>query len=129
MAGELEGMVRELFAALDRKDVAAMLEHAADDAQGVDEISRRWMRGRAELETYVSGLAGMVENVRSELNDVSESVAGDTGVLTCWLEQDYTLEGQSHHVSAPTSVVFRRGGDGWKLVLFHSIPLPEGDGA
>jgi ketosteroid isomerase-like protein len=128
MAGELEAIVRELFAALDRKDVAAIVGHAADDAQGVDEISRRWMRGRAELEAYISGLAGMVDDVRSELNDVSESVVGDMGVLTCWLEQDYTLEGQRQHVSAPTSVAFRRGGDGWKIVLFHSIPLPEGEG-
>lgn len=128
MAGELEAVVRELFDALDRKDVQAITRNVADDAQGVDEISRRWMRGRAELETYISGLASMVDDVRSELNDVRESTVGDTGVVTCWLEQDYTLDGERHHVSAPTSVVFRRGGDGWEIVLFHSVPLPEEEG-
>jgi ketosteroid isomerase-like protein len=129
MAGELEGIVRELFAALDRKDVPAMMHHVADDAQGVDEISRRWMRGRAALDEYIGGLATMVDDVRSELNDVRESTVGDTGVFTCWLEQDYTLEGVRHHVSAPTSVVFRHGGERWEIVLFHSVPLPEGEGA
>jgi ketosteroid isomerase-like protein len=128
VAGVLEAAVRELFGALDRKDIQGMMAVVADDAQGVDEISRRWMRGRAELEAYIGGLAGMVEEVRSELSDVSESVVGETGVLTCWLEQDYTLEGERHHISAPTSVVFRRGGDGWEIALFHSIPLPEGEG-
>jgi len=127
MAGELEGTVRELFTALDRKDVPAMLRFVTDDAQGVDEISRRWMRGRSEIEAYITGLADVVEDVRSELKDTSERVVGDTGVFTCWLEQDYTLEGERHHVSAPTSVVFHRGGDGWELVLLHSVPLPDGE--
>ena len=129
MAGELEAIVLGLFDALDRKDVPAIVQHAAEDAQGVDEISRRWMRGRGELEAYIGGLANMVDDVRSELKDVRESAVGDTGVFTCWLEQDYTLNGERHHVSAPTSVVFRRGGDGWEIVLFHSVPLPEGEGA
>ena len=86
------------------------------------------MRGRDEIDTYMSGLVTMVDDVRSELNDVSESVVGGTGVFTCWLEQDYTLQGERNHVSAPTSIVFRRGEDGWEIVLFHSVPLPEGEG-
>jgi ketosteroid isomerase-like protein len=45
--------------------------------------------------------------------------------LTCWLNQDYTLEGSAQHVSAPTTIVFRRVDGEWKLALFHSIPLPE----
>ena len=40
-------------------------------------------------------------------------------------EQDYTLEGNAQHVSAPMTTVLHRRGDGWKMVLFHSIPLPE----
>ena len=126
MAGELEGIVRELFDALDRKDLPAMVDRLADDAQGVDEISRRWMRGRSALEEYIGGLATMVEDVQSELKDVSESIVGETGVFTCWLEQDYTLDGGRHHISAPTSIVFRRVAERWEIVLFHSVPLPEG---
>jgi ketosteroid isomerase-like protein len=56
---------------------------------------------------------------------VEERVWGDTGVLTCWLDQDYTMDGKAQHVSAPTTIVFRREGVEWKLALFHSIPLPD----
>lgn len=68
-----------------------------------------------------------VDDVNSELRDVRETVFGDAGVVTCWLEQDYTLEGKRQHISALTTVVLRRADDGWKMVLFHSIPLPESE--
>jgi ketosteroid isomerase-like protein len=129
MAGELEAVVRQLFDSLDRKDLATMMSAVADEAQGVDEVSREWLRGREAFNEYLGGLLPMVEDVASELRDVRETVLGDTGIVTCWLEQDYTVEGTRHHVSAPTSVVLRNGEDGWKVVLFHSIPLPEAEGA
>ena len=125
MAGELAGVVRELFAAFDRKDFAAALRAVAEDAQGVDEISRRWLRGRAEVEAHARQLEGAVQEIRSELRDVRAASWGDAGLVTCWVEQDYTLAGQRQHVSAPTSVVLRREGGAWRIVLFHSIPLPE----
>ena len=136
MPGELEAVVREMYALFDRMDVAGAMRTVAEDAQGVDEISRRWLRGRAEVDGYMRQLAGAVTGVRSELRDVRETVWGDMGAVTCWLEQDYTMEGPPQHVSAPTSVVLRRlggsgeagsglGQGGWRIVLFHSIPLPE----
>jgi len=125
MAGELEAVARRLVSALDALDVDAMTQLATDDAQGVDEISRRWMRGRGELESYLRQLTGAVSDVRTELRDVDERAWGDSGVLTCWLEQDYTMDGAHHHVSAPTTLVLRREGGDWRLALFHSIPLPE----
>jgi ketosteroid isomerase-like protein len=54
----------------------------------------------------------LVEDIRTELLDVSERVYGDVGVLTCWLEQDYTHDGRPQHVSGPATTVFRRSGDG-----------------
>jgi ketosteroid isomerase-like protein len=129
MAGELEAVVRKMFAAVDRKDIEAIERDFGDGAQGVDEISRRWLRDRDALEEYLGGLMKMVEDVRSELHDVSETTFDDTGILTCWLDQDYTLEGERQYVSAPTTVVLRRGEEGWKVVLFHSVPLQEAEGA
>jgi ketosteroid isomerase-like protein len=73
----------------------------------------------------VRQLVTAVQDVRSELRDVRETTWGDAGLVTCWLEQDYTLEGTRQHISAPTSAVLRRDGAGWRIVLFHSIPLPE----
>jgi ketosteroid isomerase-like protein len=125
MPGELESVAMGFVAALDAMDLDRMMESALDDAQGIDEISRRWIRGREELDGYLRGLMGAVSNVRTELRDVEERMWGDTGMVTCWLEQDYELEGSSQHVSAPTTIVMRRQDGEWKLALFHSAPLPE----
>jgi ketosteroid isomerase-like protein len=70
-------------------------------------------------------MMSMIKDVHSEVSDVHETVWDDTGVATFWLEQDYTLEGEQQHISAPTTVVLRRHDGEWKLVLFHSLPLPE----
>jgi hypothetical protein len=77
----------------------------ADDVQSVDEISRRWFRGKDEVAAYAHGLAGVVSNPRTEISDIEEHVWGGTGLVTCWLEQDYTYEATAQHVSAPTTVV------------------------
>jgi uncharacterized protein (TIGR02246 family) len=126
MAGELEAVVRGMFAALDRKDFASLLREIGDDVQGVDEISRHWLRSREEIAAYFRQFETAIQDIHSELRDVHEKSWGDTGLVTCWLEQDYTLEGQRQHVSAPTSVVLRRDDGRWQIVLLHSIPLPEG---
>ena len=125
MGGELANAAHEFVAALDAKDVDRILSSLTDDAQGVDEVSRRWIRGRNELESYLRGLLAAVGDVRTELRDSEERVWGDVGVLTCWLDQDYTMEGRTQHVSAPTTIVFRRDEGNWKGALFHSIPLSE----
>jgi ketosteroid isomerase-like protein len=124
MAGELESVTREMFGALDRGDAEAVIRLGAEEMQGVDEISRRWLRGLDAVGGYVRQLMGMVEGVHSTVSDVHEQVWGDAGVVSCWLEQDYTLQGDAQQVSAPTTLVFRRDGDEWKIVLFHSVPLP-----
>jgi len=125
MPGELENVANDFVGALDSMDVDRMMATATDDAQGVDEISRRWLRGRGEVDGYLRQLMGVVSDVRTQLRDGEERVWGDTGMLTCWLDQDYTMEGNAQHISAPTTIVFRREGGEWKLALFHSIPLPE----
>ena len=125
MAGELENVAHQFVEALDAMDVERMMRSAADDAQGVDEIARRWIRGRDEIGAYLGHLMTAVSDVRTEIRDVEERIWGDIGLLTCWLEQDYVLEGSAQHVSAPTTLVLRRVDGDWKLALFHSVPLPE----
>lgn len=44
--------------------------------------------------------------------------------MTFWLEQNYTLEGERQHVSAPSSAV-RRVGEEWKVAVFYAVPLPD----
>jgi ketosteroid isomerase-like protein len=125
MAGELEAVLREQFSAFDRKDFDALLRLVDDEAQGVDELSRRWMRGRDAIVQYTQQLLPAIEDINSQVQDVHETVWGDVGLVTCWLEQDYTYQGQPQHVSSPTSAVFRRTGDAWRIVMLHTIPLPE----
>jgi hypothetical protein len=96
------------------------------DAQAIDEVSRRWLRNPDEISAVFRQFEATIHNIHSELRDVHERSWGDTGLVTCWLEQDYTLNGQQQHVSSPTSVGFRRDGGSWRIVLLHSIPLPEG---
>jgi ketosteroid isomerase-like protein len=124
MSGALETATRQLFDALDRKDAEAAIRSAAKDVQTVDELSRKWQRGIDALEAYFRQAMGMVDHIQSTITDVHESVQGDTGLVTCWLEQDYTLQGKRTHVSAPTTVAFRRESDGWKIVLIHTVPMP-----
>src|SRR5438045_2396750 len=116
---ELEDRMTELIAALDALDVDRMMAGAAEEVQGIDEISRRWIRGRGELESYLRQLADTVGAVHTTVRDVNEHVWGDTGLLTGFLEQTYVLEGAQQRISAPTTVVFRREGGEWKLALFH----------
>jgi uncharacterized protein (TIGR02246 family) len=125
MAGQLEQAANELFSAFEAKDSARLTDLFSEDAQGVDEISRRWIRGRDELEAYLRQLIEVVSDVQTELRDAREASWGETGLLTCWLEQSYTHEGRAQHVSAPTTIVFRRENGTWKAALFHSIPIPE----
>jgi ketosteroid isomerase-like protein len=124
MGGALEAVTRQLFDALDRKDSDAIIQTSAEDVQGVDEISRRWLRGVDALGNYFRQAMTAIEDIHSTISDVHETVYGEVGFVTCWLEQDYTYEGKPTHVSAPTTTAFRREGGAWKLLLIHTVPVP-----
>lgn len=127
MATELADIVRKLFGDFDRLDFDAVVERAATDVQTVEEITRRWMRTSDELRDYFAQLKPILSDIKSQLTDIHEISWGDTGLVTCWLEQSYLLDGEVQHVSAPTSMMFRRENGTWKAVLIHSIPLPESE--
>jgi ketosteroid isomerase-like protein len=124
MTPEPTELVHQVFDALDRLDFPAIRRHLSDDAQAVEEISRRWLRGADEIGDYFSRVGSMISDCRSQLNDIHEVAWGDTALVTCWLEQSYLLERQENHVSAPTTMLMRRKDDVWKIVLMHSVPLP-----
>ena len=123
-ADSLEPMVQRLFAAFDSMDIATMNDLTSDDAQGIDELARRWLRGRDAMIEYLGQLKGMVSDVRTTYTDYVERISGDTAVVTCWLDQDDTTEGQRVHISAPTTIAFTRVGMDWRVSLVHTIPLP-----
>ena len=125
VASELESIARELFEALDRKDFDRIVGLATDDVQGVDEISRGWLRGRAAMEAYLKSLGEQVSNVRSTLTDIHAVEMGDVGIVTLVLDQEYDMAGQHTSIHAPTSIVVRRVDGGWRVALLHSVPLAE----
>jgi hypothetical protein len=51
MPSKLEGVANDFVAALDSKDIDRIVESTTEDAQGVDEIPRRWLRDRSERES------------------------------------------------------------------------------
>jgi ketosteroid isomerase-like protein len=125
VASTLESMAQELFDALDRKDFDRIVRLATDDVQGVDEISRGWLRGRAAMEAYFKSLGEQVSNIRSTLSDVHAVEVGDVGIITLVLNQEYDMGGQRASIHAPTSIVVRRVDGNWRMVLLHSVPLAE----
>ena len=123
MSGELEKRVREAMRKIDAKDWDGLSQMATEDMRGVDEVTRKWTLGKKAI---IDGLReAPIEDIRSDLRDVNEVTWGDAGLVTCWIEQDYRLEGKPIHVSAPTTFLFRRMGSDWRVALFHSVPLPE----
>lgn len=126
VASTLESVARELFEALDLKDFDRIVRLATDDVQGIDEISRSWLRGRAAMEAYFKSLGEQVSNIRSTLSDFHTVEVGDVGILTLILDQEYEMGGQRASVHAPTSIVARRVDGDWRMVLLHSVPLAEG---
>jgi ketosteroid isomerase-like protein len=125
VASPLELMARELFEALDRKDFERIVRLATDDVQGVDEISRGWLRGRAAMEVYFKSLGEQASNIRSTLSDIHAVEFGDVGILTLVVDQEYDMGGQRTSIHAPTSIVVRRVDGDWRMVLLHSVPLAE----
>ena len=122
---ELEQEARRLLDRLDAMDTEALGASFTDDAQGIDELTHGWRRGREAINAYLSELVGTVSDVRSRISDLHVTSWGDAGVVTFVLEQTYQMNGETQNLSAPTSLVFRRQDDGWKVALIHSAPLPD----
>jgi ketosteroid isomerase-like protein len=124
VATTVESVVDELFAALDGKNFERIKALATDDIQGVDELSRRWMRGRAAMDAYFDELRDSVVDIHSTLRDIHTVEIGDVGILTCVLDQWYEHEGHRSSIEAPTTIVARRIDGEWRIVVLHSVPLP-----
>jgi ketosteroid isomerase-like protein len=102
-----------------------MVRMSTDDVQGVDEISRGWLRGKPAMESYLKSLGEQVSNIHSSLSDIRTVEMGDVGIATLVLDQQYDMGDQHASIRAPTSLVFRRVGGSWQLALLHSVPLAE----
>ena len=121
----LEAETERILRLLDAMELEALGATLTDDAQSVDEITRGWTRGRAAIDAYLRQLRDTVSNIRSHARDLHATSWGDTGIVTFVLEQTYTLNRAQQTLEAPTSMVFRRVRDSWKVALIHTVPLPD----
>jgi ketosteroid isomerase-like protein len=123
IATSLEQLAHRLFELIDAMDVAGMTAMMTDDVQGVDEVSRGWLRGHAAVEDYFERMRGLIDDLHSDLREVRAAEWGDAAVVTCVLDQTYMLDGHHQRITAPTSVTFRREHGEWKVALLHSVPI------
>ena len=115
-------MGAEYLRLLDAKDESGIYSLLAEDAQVVDEITRRWVRGRVEIGTALRNLFTRVSDLHSIAEDVHVERWGDIEIETFTLRQVYDLDGATCWVVAPTTIVWRRLDHHWKLALLQSIP-------
>ena len=122
----LEAETERLLKLLDAMEFDALGAMLTDDIQSVDEITRGWIRGRAAIDAYLEQLRNTVSGLHSQARDLHVSNWEETGIVTFVLEQTYKLDGAQQTLEAPTSIVFRRHHDEWRIALLHTVPLaPE----
>ena len=125
MATDVAGTrTAELLRRLDARDEAGLRALWANDAQATDEITRGWIRGHVALDVYFHDNPPRISDIHSTIDQVAVRAWGDVEIETCVLHQSYVFDGTRAEIEAPTTVIWRREDDAWKIALFHSIPLP-----
>ena len=112
----------EYLRLLDAKDEAAIHHLLTEDAQLVDEVTRQWVRGRDAIGAVLRELFTRLSDVHSTAEDVHIGRWGDVEVETFVLRQVYDLDDATCWVVSPTTLVWRRTADQWRLALIESIP-------
>ena len=116
-------LVSAFFAALDRLDAKAVVGLMAEDAAAVDETTKGWARGRAAIAAVWMPVVEAVTSISSQVDELAVHELGESVMVTCRLRQTYVIDGVETRIDAPTTFVLRRAGDGWQIVLFHSVPV------
>ncbi len=112
----------EYLRMLDAKDEPGILALMTDDAQVVDEITRRWYRGKHQIGLALREIFSRLADIHSTAEDMHSARWGDVEVETFLLHQVYDLDGATCSVVSPTCLLWRRTTEGWKLALIESIP-------
>ena len=116
-------VVSAFFAALDRLDVEGVVDLMAEEAVAVDETTKGWARGREAIAAVWMPMVESMTSVSSQVEELAVHEFGEGVMVTCRLRQIYIIGGVETRIDAPTTFVLRRAGDGWQIVLFHSVPV------
>lgn len=119
------GIVNALFRSIDARDAAAVAELLTDDAAMADEMSKGWVRGRAQIQEFVATTFAAVESINSAVSDVVIRESADHATVTLMLTQSYVLDGQQNSIVAPTSLMLERGEGTWLISVMQSSSLAD----
>ena len=111
MSATLPAMLgTEYLRLLEAKDEVGIFDLLADDAQIVDELTRRWVRGRHPIGVALREFFTRVTDVQATAEDVHVMRWGDTQVETFTLHLVYDLDEASCWSASPTTLIWHRIG-------------------
>jgi uncharacterized protein (TIGR02246 family) len=119
------GIVKTLFRSIDARDSAAVAELLTDDAAMADEMSKGWVRGKAQIRECVGTTFAAVESITSVVSDIVIRESADHATVTLTLTQSYVIDGQQRSLVAPTSLMLERGEGHWLISVMQSSPLAD----
>jgi ketosteroid isomerase-like protein len=123
MSEDLKKIVVGMFKSLDDLDSEGVVKYFSDDVEQVDELAKKWLRGKAICVAAIEGMMTSVSDIKSEVSDINVISSSDMAIVTCTLNQSYTFEGKSISIVAPTTIAFRLENGVWKAVLLHTVPF------
>lgn len=118
---EIIQLEKQMFAAIQKKDTAAISRILADDF-----VLRTPGAPPADKKAFLAAIQGIpAEIVAVWSEDLAANIYGDTGVLT-GTQLARVRDGGKEAVSAQafTDIFIRRGGR-WQLALAHSVEIPS----
>jgi hypothetical protein len=126
LAADLERFVHQLYAELGRRNVDHLAAVLDPDVRLLDERTGRWTYGPDAVVEGTRAELGAAESYSNRIEEVEARMIGpDIGMVTyVWFGQG-TWEGVEYNIRCPSSLVARRDGDGWRVVLMHSVPADE----
>jgi uncharacterized protein (TIGR02246 family) len=125
IAVDATAVVTALFRSIDARDAAAVAELLTDDAAMADEMSKGWVRGKAQIQESVAATFAAVESITSAVSDVVIRESADHATVTLMLTQSYVLDGRQGAIVAPTSLMLERGDGTWLICVMQSSPLAD----
>lgn len=112
----------EFLRLLDAKDESGIVQLLADDAQLVDETTRRWIRGRDAIGAALRIQLSHMADIHSTAEEVHVERWGDVLVETFVLRQVCDLDEAPCYEVSPTTLVWRRIDRAWRLAVIDAIP-------
>lgn len=119
----IEETLRAFFKALDQKDFTSMLKTLDAKAEGSDEITKKWIRGRKAFAAYAKRIEPEISALNSRIYGLHTRRVGAVGLATYNLKQSYSLSGRRHKLDFVMSTVLVKRGTGWKVSLIHMTPV------